>query len=224
MHPLTYLHFQLALEGLAPDADRLTRLAGSADADGLPLVLIAQLTTRERVAYYNEGLPAGLHGSLAECIHGLQFPHIDPVLDLLKTRDLRVEAGHFITYLFPAHPIITTDRIVMRFSKGDPRLRAIQFDGFAEPVFGIEQDGRVVSACVSVRENEHSGEAWVFTDPGHRNQGLAGQVVSAWAKSLTLSGKIPFYSHKAENAVSARLARRLGLQPIFEEITIRETV
>jgi hypothetical protein len=46
------------------------------------------------------------------------------------------------------------------------------------------------------------------------------QVVRAWARSLLEAGKVPFYSHKIENRASANLARRLGLQPVFEEIAI----
>jgi RimJ/RimL family protein N-acetyltransferase len=120
----------------------------------------------------------------------------------------------------PPHAVNATDRMVLRYQKQDPRLQAFGFDGLGEHVFGIEHDGQVVSACVSARENELCGEAWVQTAPDHRRQGLAGKVARAWAKSLMDTGKIPFYSHAAGNEPSAGLAKRLGLQFIFEEINL----
>jgi len=39
---------------------------------------------------------------------------------------------------------------------------------------------------------------------------------------LMNAGKVPFYSHKVENVASASLARKLGLQPVFEEISIAQ--
>ncbi len=78
----------------------------------------------------------------------------------------------------------------------------------------------IVSACVSIRENEKCGEAWVYTNPQYRHQGFAKKVVSTWARSLMDAGKVPFYSHKITNVASSSLARALGLQPVFEEISI----
>ena len=109
---------------------------------------------------------------------------------------------------------------VKLYSKTDPKIQAFGFDGFTEQVHAIERDGGVVSACVSTRENAHCGEAWVFTDPSCRHQGLAQKVVSAWAKSLLSVNKVPFYSHKMDNIESTKLAKMLNLESVFEEITI----
>jgi predicted GNAT family acetyltransferase len=73
-----------------------------------------------------------------------------------------------------------------------------------------------------VREDKNCGEAWVYTDPQYRRKGLAKKVVSAWAYSLASMGKVPFYSHKIDNAASASLAGALQLQPVFEEISITQ--
>jgi predicted GNAT family acetyltransferase len=94
------------------------------------------------------------------------------------------------------------------------------FDSFTEDVFAIEQNGTLVSACVSTRENQECGEAWVYTIAEYRHRGCAQKVVKAWARSLMDAGKVPFYSHKMENEASASLARKLGLRPVFEEISI----
>jgi GNAT superfamily N-acetyltransferase len=212
----------MQLEGMAVIGDRLVKEGEVPSDEELPLLLIAQLTTREVVTYYNEGIPADLQRMLAECIHTLEFPGIDPLLDMLASQNMPVRAHHFLTYLFPLHPDNPTDRVVMRYGRQDPRVQAIGFGGFAEHVFGIESDGRIASACVSARENEQCGEAWVYTDPAYRDQGLAQKVVGAWAKSLTMAGKIPFYSHEFDNTASAGLAKRLGLEPIFEELNITQ--
>ena len=58
----------------------------------------------------------------------------------------------------------------------------------------------------------------MYTSPDYRQRGFAQKAVNAWARGLIQAGKVPFYSHKIENAASANLARKLGLQPVFEEI------
>jgi predicted GNAT family acetyltransferase len=60
----------------------------------------------------------------------------------------------------------------------------------------------------------------VYTDEAYRHQGFAQKAVNAWAGSLMEQGKVPFYSHKIENAASRNLAKKLGLQSVFEEIAM----
>ena len=112
---------------------------------------------------------------------------------------------------------------VKLYPKSDIKIQAFYFDGFTEQVHAIERDGKIVSACVSAKENDHCGEAWVTTNENYRHQGLAQKVVSIWARDLMLTGKIPLYSHKITNLGSAKLAKRLGLEPVFEEIMISNT-
>lgn len=220
MHPLTYLHFQLQLEGVVVVDERLTRDAQAAEIPEPPLVMVARLTTQEVVAYYHESIESSLQKKLAACVQRLQFPNADALLDVLKKNDLQAESTHYLTYVFPPSSANATDRMVLRYPKLDPRIQAFGFNGFSDYVYGIEQSGQVISACVSARENELCGEAWVQTRPSYQRQGLACKVVNAWAKSLMAMGKIPFYSHRADNEASAGLAKRLGLEPIFEEIKI----
>ena len=113
-----------------------------------------------------------------------------------------------------------TDKNVLCLSKHDLKVNAFRFDGFAENVYAMECDGNLVSACVSTHENEECGEAWVYTDAAYRHQGFAQKVVNAWARSLMEAGKVPFYSHRIENIASSNLAKKLGLQSVFEEIAI----
>jgi hypothetical protein len=222
MHPLTYLHLQMQLEGKALIGDRLKREARAAPDGDLPLLLIAQLKTQEVVSYYNESLSADLHRKLVGSIREMSFSDLEGVLSILKSYDIQASLGHSLTYLFPTDRRDSINGDVFRCSKGDRRLGELVIGGAGEYVFAAEQDGRIISACCSARENEFCGEAWVFTDPAYQNRGLTGKVLNAWAASLVTARKIPFYSEKTANPASARLAADLGLEPIFEEIEIRQ--
>ncbi|HEY3475013.1 MAG TPA: GNAT family N-acetyltransferase [Anaerolineales bacterium] len=219
MRPLDYLHLQMRLEGKqVVDLDRI-REVEAVPGEELPLILLAQLTDGKQITYYSEVMSPDLKEELASA--EIDFTHIDPLLQLLKAHGMPCEAGHYKTYVFPSMP--ANDMEVVCLSKYEARVKAFGFGGFAGDVYAILRGGKIVSACVSARENGRCGEAWVYTDAEHRGQGLAQQVVRAWARSLLEAGKVPFYSHKIENRASAGLAQRLGLQPVFEEVAIELT-
>lgn len=220
MHPLTYLHLQMGLEGIGLVGDRLVREAEALPDGDLPLLLIAKLSTGEVVTYFNESLPVELQRKLAASVPATRFPSIDPIFGVLRSNGVQTKAGHYKTYIFFTNPADSIDRDVVRYPRQDPMVQAFGFSGLAEYVFSIVCDGRVVSACASARENEQCGEAWVQTDPSYRNQGLASKVLHVWANSLVSAGKIPLYSHELGNKASAALAKHLGLKPVFEEISI----
>jgi GNAT acetyltransferase-like protein len=218
VEPIHYLHLQMRLEGRVVLDERFIREVEAVPGEEMPLMLIAGLANGSVVVYYDEALPGDLQAALAASMAGLEFPAIDLLLDVLKTHGVQAEVGHHKTYVFPLIPV--KDKGVECFSKLDNRVRAFGFGGPTEQVYVMEREGKIVSACVSTRENEKCGEAWVFTAPEYRHQGFAQRVVNAWAVSLMNAGKVPFYSHKVENVASAHLAGRLGLQPVFEEISI----
>lgn len=222
MNPLTYLHLQLGLEGKGLVGEHTIRQVQVVPGEELPLLLLAQMADQKLVAYYSEALSSDLQTILSAYISSIEFPEITPIMAVLKSHNIRSDIGHYKTYLFP--PQIGTNAEVIGLSKHDPKVQAFGFDGFAEHIYAIERDGKIISACISVREDQNCGEAWVYSDPAYRRQGLAKKVVSTWAHSLRGVGKVPFYSHKIENDASARLAEALGLQPVFEEISITERV
>ena len=86
------------------------------------------------------------------------------------------------------------------------------------PVHAIVVDGRIVSACVSSRQNDEAGEAWVRTQPAFRRRGYARQVTASWAHHLTRQGKLAFYSHRIDNAASRSVAQSLGLQQFADYV------
>ncbi len=222
MNPLDYLHIQLRLEGKEVVDDNLLRQVEVVYDEEMPLMAIAFLSSNELILYYDETLAPELRERLGTQVNALSFPNIDPITDVLKSQNIEVEVGHYKTYTFPEHyKVIETDE-VRQYPKTDPKIQAFEFGGFTEYVHAIEQNGKIVSACVSAKENDRCGEAWVTTDENYRHQGLAQKVVSAWARDLIQAGKIPLYSHKITNLGSAKLARRLGLEPVFEEITVSQ--
>ena len=86
------------------------------------------------------------------------------------------------------------------------------------PVFTWERDGwvikvhgRVVSKTISVRENTDCAEAYVETHPDFRNRGYGRQTLTAWARDILNSGRVPFYSYLQNNRASAALASKLGV-------------
>lgn len=210
---------QLRLEGKCVVGGNLQQVE-AVPGEEMPFMVIASLSTRELIAYYDEALSAELREALDGQIHSLEFPNISPLVDILRSQDHEPEIDHFKTFVFPERYKDLTFDEVIPLQNSNPKVQAFGFGGFAAQVHAIEGDGKVVSACVSARENEFCGEAWVFTNPEHRHRGFARKVAGAWAKDLLLKGRVPFYSHKVENRASAELARRLGLEPVFEEITI----
>src|SRR5215212_1471470 len=220
MNSLGYLHLQMRLEGKQLIHEPFMRQVEVVPDEEMPLLLIAKLTDEEMVTYYDEAISPDLQKEVAEILPEIEFPEVDSLLHVLRSHNFRFEVGHYKTYVFHSQP--SKDMNVMCSSKHDPKIKTFGFEGFAENVYAMEQDDNIVSACVSIRENEQCGEAWVFTDPAYRNQGFAQKAVNAWAGSLIAVGKVPFYSHNIENTASANLARKLGLQMVFEEIAITQ--
>ncbi len=120
----------------------------------MPFMVIASLSTRELVAYYDEALSGELRDELDRQVRSLDFPNISPLVDILRAQDPNLEIGYFKTFTFPERYIDAVFDEVVTLHKADPKVGAFGFDGFAEQVHAIERDGRIVSACVSARENE----------------------------------------------------------------------
>lgn len=93
--------------------------------------------------------------------------------------------------------------------------------GVRSPVAGVVRDGAVVAICMSCRTRPDAGEAGLFTVESARGQGFARALVPAWRTALDAAGRMPFYSTTWDNTASLAVARRLGLQPFAEEITVR---
>lgn len=220
MNPLEALQLQLRLEGkVILPGNRLRQVEIVPDEE-MPLMLLAMLADGRLIAAFDESLQQDLVLRLREQTQHIQFPAIDLLIEILNAQNIPFLAGHYKTSLFPRPFLDHVSGEVERRPKEDPQVQDFGFGDFADHAYLIKRDGRVVSACVCIREDKWCGEAWVCTDPHYRRQGLARQVVSAWARDMLSAGKVPFYSHKIENIASAGLAEHLGLLPAFEEMVI----
>jgi hypothetical protein len=220
MNPLEALSLQLRLEGFEiADGNRL-RQVEVVPGEEMPLMILAQLVDGQLAVYFDGSLQRNLYLELMKQMQHIQFPEIDPLAEVLNMHNVPFQVGHYKTNLFPVTFMdFIFDNVECR-SKNDPQVQKFGFGDFAEHVYVIEREGKVVSACASTREDKRCGEAWVCTDPQYRHHGLARQVVSAWARDMLAARKVPFYSHKISNAASAGLTKRLELLSVFEEIVI----
>jgi hypothetical protein len=87
----------------------------------------------------------------------------------------------------------------------------------------IKINRRVVSKAISIRENADCAEAYVETHPDFRNKGYGRQTVTAWARDILNSGRVPFYSYRLSNTASASLASRIGVIR-FADVVVFEPV
>lgn len=221
MQPLEYQYLQMRLEGIDIDQDgRLIPL--HENVDEFPYYLFVQGENGEKAQYFSANLP--LEAQLAIKRQGacLEFPDVQPVIDILNCQNIKFQIGHFKTHRFPESFQSPTARLAKSFAGDDPKVVSFRFNGIAETVYAVEQNGEIVSACVSVREDEHCAESWVVTAPEHRCKGFAEAAVSLWAAEMLKIGKVPFYSYVLSNLPSRCLAKKLGAVPVFEIVVVEK--
>lgn len=219
MKPIDYLHLQMRLEGIETgNGNLITRT--SPDVNEFPFVILACTSDKQKFVYFDDSLPVELYNKLS--VGDLQPFKIESAVEVFNLFGISTKSGRFKTYIFLDNFAITDIGNVKCYSKNNPKVVTFGFGGFADEVFAIEQEGMILSACMSSRQNSRSAEAWVFTHPDHRRKGLAQQVVTAWAVNLKREGIIPFYSHEVGNTNSAKLAGKLNLIYVFDETVIEK--
>lgn len=221
MKPIDFLKTQMELEGIiVRDETFITRL--NPEITEFPLILFAFTSDKQKLVYFDDQLSTELRNKLISS--GLISVRVESAIRLFDTYGVHTKMGNFRTYTFPNSIIALESENVKIFNRDDPKVVAYGFNGFPGEIYAMEVEGRIVSACVSSRQNYKSAEAWVFTHPEHRRKGYAEQVVTAWAESLLRIGIIPFYSHEIGNTNSANLARKLSLLHLFDETVIEKSI
>jgi GNAT superfamily N-acetyltransferase len=207
----------MKLEGIKiKNRNLITRLTPSVSE--FPLIIFARTSDDQDLVYFDDTLPSALCNKLNAS--NLQFSNAKSAIEILQSFGINATLEQFKTYTFPDNFAVAKIDNVSCLSHDDPKVVAFGFSGLADKVYAIEQEGMILSACVSSRQNSKCAEAWVFTHSEYRRKGLAQQVVMAWANSLLREGLIPFYSHKIENTTSANLANKLNLVHVFNETVI----
>ena len=219
--PLELLLTQLDVERIGVEGgDTLVRLPGERP-DGIPRFYIASLATSVR-RFYRWDVPESIRAALAALpIEQARADHAT-VRGILARHAPCDTIWSGVSYYFPPDAVSARDvpDVVARERSGaaliqrfDPELMS-----FGWPVYAVLHGGEIVCACVSTRETERAGEAWVQTAPTFRGRGYARQVTAAWGRALTQQGKIAFYSHADDNAASAGVARSLGLRAYLHDV------
>ena len=219
MKPIDYLLRQMELEGIKRAGEELiTRI--SPNVDEFPLVLCARTTDNQRLICFDESLTNELRQQMP--INDLQAFKSEPAIEVFERHGIQAQTNQFKTYIFPDRLSEAEIGEAKCYSQDDPKVIAFGFSGLADKVFAIEQDGIILSACVSARQNSACAEAWVFTHPDQRRKGLAQRAVNAWAIHWRNEGIIPLYSHEVKNTASASLAKKLNLIHVYDEMVIEK--
>jgi len=219
MTPEALFGIQAALEGLRFDEQGYLERWKDMPGESGPVARVVAVDFGDSQRVY---FGSGIDGSAEEQIRQLPVRAVvdgdASVLGVLKVRKDTEAYAQSWTYTVAAGGALPAIGSSRRLSSSDVLLR-----GFGEGFFEIEyddvfvclQDGAVVSAAASSREDAASAEAWVFTTPENRRRGFAAQVAAAWVRNVVDSGRTPFYSHLSDNAASRRLAERLQLRRCF---------
>jgi hypothetical protein len=215
-----YVEIQLALEGIGVDARRRLVRIPTAAAEEIPRLYVCRHSAGTS-RYYRADLPDAVVDAIDRLTGDVCFEQQAIVHSILARHAPSFGVWSGTSYVFPTVPTAETCPEVVRLGEAD-HWQALAFDpdlaSFPRPIYAVLIDGRVVSTCVSARENDQAAEAWVQTAPEQRRRGLARLVTAAWARDILGSGKIAFYSHRRENLASRGVARSLGLRPFVDAV------
>lgn len=221
----TFLETQLGLEGLKIiNGNRIVKIQTNhfdIEKDNnskTPKIMAINFGDKIEI-FYSKLISNNLFSEL-ERLEKQNFIH-DPnkIAEVLKKFNQFEEYCHFVTYIFPQN--IEIDIKNTKIFIGSENEEIKKFDpSFYEKypmVYAVIQNENIVSCCVSSRENDSAGEAWVFTHPDFRKQGFGFTAVNLWASELQ-KNKIPLYTHEVTNIASQKLADKLNLSKVFENV------
>lgn len=223
MNPRDLLHIHLELECIGIDASGHLRRIPGPDPDAIPRLYAARFAGGH-VAYCRDDVEDALcsrwHALPPDVLFG---PSSQVVARLGQPLD-EVWAGYSSVFTRepPAVFAIGAERLTALGLTPANRAILEDLDSELDPdtrrIFGVFQEGRLVSMCASTRENATAAEAWVKTVPESRGRGYAFSAVAAWARSVMGDGKLAFYSYRADNRASQAVARSLGLVPFIQDV------
>lgn len=217
MDALSLIHLQLAIEciGLDPEG-MLVRIPGP-DPDEIGQIK-AYRHAGGYTAYCRQDLPASLLAQVRTLGAESAFHDREAVKAILAVDCPCTHVEVYHTYVFPDTRTRYPCPDVVRLGAHHAGLIQAYNEGMdvvGRAVFAVIRDGKIVSTCVSARENDSAGECSVFTLPEYRRRGHGRQVTAAWGAHLRQEGKVAFYSHTEENLASLAVAQSLGLRHSF---------
>jgi hypothetical protein len=217
------LQMQFSLQRIGfDDQGLLIRLPGP-NPDGIPRFYCGLLASGA-VTYFRQDVPPPLRQQLGTLPPKRARDDVPAVCAILAQQAPCEGVWRGVSAVV-AHPIGDEEHREVR--PLDPRVadeRAllaafdVELAGYGWPAYAVVRGGRVLAACVSSREDDRAGEAWVQTRLEERGRGYGRQATAAWAHALQRAGKLPFYSHEEANVASAGVARSLGLQSFVRDV------
>lgn len=130
-----------------------------------------------------------------------------------------------------AEPKVDVDRasqIARRLTVDDTLLLDAFYANGAEyllapersPIFGVIENGRLVSVAHSSRRTTGACELGVDTLADARQRGYALAVTALWAAAVASEGIEPIYSAYAWNVASLALAHAAGFRPVVRGVSV----
>lgn len=227
INPKTLFLAQLELEGLQIiNGNRIVKVPTDhfdieKRENTEPPKVIAVNFGKEINIFYFDKMPDSIVTDLEKLEKHSFIGEQDKIIEILRRNNQFNKANYSISYVFPS--AIEVDRESTKIFIGSEDEAIKQFDPTFyrkyPMVYAAMQGDEIVACCVSSRESDKAGEAWIFTLPKFRKQGFGFKAVQLWASELQKQGKIPLYSHEISNIASQELARKLDIIKVFENVS-----
>lgn len=152
----------------------------------------------------------------------LRMPAAQPAGDGINREvALRREAA-------PKIDVDTASQIARRLTAHDTPLLDTYYEDGADyllasersPIFGVIENGRLVSAAHSSRRTAEACELGVDTLAEARRRGYGLAVTVLWAEAVAAEGIEPIYSASATNSASLVLAHAAGFRPVVRGVNV----
>lgn len=218
---------QLSLEGLQiVNNNRIVKIHTDhfdieKNENSEPPKIIAVNFGKEINIFYFDKMPNNLVADLEKLEKHSFINEQDKIIEILKRNSQFNEAGHSIAYVFPSDIQVDNENTKIFIGSDDKAIKKFDLTFYDKypMVYAAMQNNEIVACCVSSRENNKAGEAWIFTLPKYRKQGFGLKAVQLWASELQKQGKIPLYTHEISNIASQKLAEKLNLIKVFENVS-----
>jgi len=221
-----YFEKQLSMEGLRIQGNRIyTTETNNFDIertdDRVPPKIIFFIDEKEYKFYYSNLLSDEVVLKLEEVFKTKELRDDTKVKEILEPIYGDLNIGHYVTYVFNKLDDFNEENTIIIPNSDDIRIKEFEksFYKVFPKSYAVLNNDKVISCCVSARENDEAGEAWILTLLDYRRKGYGSTAVKLWAKDLMDNNKIPFYSHEVHNISSRKLAKSLGLKKVFEIIS-----
>ncbi len=222
--PKSCFQVQLELEGLQViKGNKIIKISTNyfdieKNKNSDPPKIIAVNFGKEINIFYSDKLEKNIVIDLEKLEKNSFINEQEKIIDILKRNNQFNEVGRYIVYIFPNNIKMDTENTKIFIGSDDLAIKKFDptfYDKYPM-IYAAMQNDEIAACCVSSRESDKAGEAWIFTLPKYRKKGFGLKAVQLWASELQKNDKIPIYTHEISNIASKKLAGKLNLIKIFE--------